>query len=84
MKNRQECIQKLLDKGFDWADVHSFIEKQNLSVLFVPRPPDITLIWFGSTEEQQEKWDNHYKREYEREDKKWEEASIAADFETHK
>lgn len=79
--NRKECITKLLDKGFSWYELDIFFLIHGLNIMFIPIPPDIRYIWGYPIEEQKIRWDEHFKKQWDMENERWEVANIAADFE---
>jgi len=83
-------VEKLLDKGFNGADIHWFLQGFGIGV-WVAQPylstPIFLVDWNDPTEikrkqdESKKKAEEHYEAQRAVHRKKWEEANIAADFE---
>lgn len=90
---KDSLVQKLIDKGFDGADIHFFLQRFDIGIWI--RQPYIHGVVNVSAWDTQKDIDNKmirlkqlveedYQRQLDRQNKKWELASIAADFEKHK
>lgn len=88
-------VEKLLDKGFNGADIHFFMQRFDIGI-FIPMPPPSHMLMIhippNATKDQiklqeetvKEKVEDWYDSQRKKEKLKWEEANIAADFEIHK
>jgi len=85
-----KVIEKLIDKGFNGADIHFFLQRFDIGI-WIPEPylplPMFIVNWNDPTEikrkqdENKEKAQAHYEAQRSVHEKKWEQADIAADFE---
>jgi len=79
----KDVVEKLTDKGFDGAQIHWFLRQFGIGVLH--DPPRYVIFGSESHVRTMEKFYQDIEDErIRKENLKWEEASIAADFEKHK
>ena len=83
-------IDKLLDKGFTWGDIHFFLQDFGIGI-YIRQPYIPPLIPFTTKEEVEEKVKKqeeyaiaYYEGQLTQHKQKWELANIAADFELPK
>jgi hypothetical protein len=89
----RQVVQKLIDKGFDGGEIHFFLQRFDIGI-WIRQPYNAPIICVNDWETQsdidnkiakvKQLEEEDYQRQVKEQSKKWELASIAADFEKPK